>query len=133
MGWVNWTRKAAEPFGVAVASLGLDLNATRLRVMSGDAGRPPRTVPLDDPLDELPLAVSLEARTPEIGRAALALERRTPHLGAFDFLNDINLPRRWEAGRHSFSAADLLMLALNRVRAVCPRSENLTLSVPVYL
>src|SRR5688572_16104657 len=110
MGWVNWTRRATESFGASAATLGLDLNSTRLRAMSGEAGRPPRPVPLDEALDELPLAVSFENRTPEVGRAALALERRTPHLTAFDFLNDINLPRRWDGGRHSFTAADLMLL-----------------------
>ena len=41
MGWINWTRKAADSFGMSVASLGLDLNATRFRAMSGETGRPP--------------------------------------------------------------------------------------------
>jgi hypothetical protein len=133
MGWVNWTRKAAEPFGTSAAAVGLDLNSTRLRAMSGDAGRPPRAVPLDEPLDDLPLAVSLEQRTPEVGRAGLAIERRTPHLAVFDYLNEINLPRRWDANRHSFTAADLFSLVLNRIRPICPRSDNLTLVLPVYL
>jgi hypothetical protein len=132
MGWANWTRKAAETFGVAVAALGVDLNSTRIRAMSGEAGRPPRPMPLDDPLDELPLAVSLEQRTPEVGQAALAVERRTPHLAAFDFLNEINLPRRWEAGRHSLTAAELMSLVLARVRPAVPRTDNVTLALPAY-
>src|SRR5262249_45251406 len=76
MGWVNWTRKAAEQFGMAAAALGLDLNSTRLRAMSGETSRPPRPVPLDDALDELPLAVRLENSTPQIGRAAPPMVRR---------------------------------------------------------
>src|SRR5207244_5084494 len=100
---------------------------------SGEAGRPPRAVPLNEPFDELPMAVSLENRTTEVGRAALALERKTPHLTAFDFLHDLNQPRRWEAGRHSYSATDLLVLVLAKARAALPRSENLTLTLPVYL
>src|SRR5262245_9198082 len=133
MGWVNWTRKATESFGTSAAALGLDLNSTRLRAMSAEAGRPTRPVVLDEPLDELPLAASLENRSPEVGRAALGLERRTPHLAAFDFLNDINLPRKWEAGRHRYTASELMAQVLARVRPVLPRSDNTTLAVPVYL
>jgi hypothetical protein len=133
MGWVNWTRKAVEPFGSSAAALGFDLNSTRLRAMSAEAGRPPRPVVLDEPLDDLPLAVSLESRAPEVGRAALGLERRTPHLAAFDFLNDINVPRKWEAGRHALTASELLTLVIARLRPVVPRSDNTTLALPVYL
>lgn len=133
MGWVNWTRKPSEPFALGVATLGVDLNATRLRAMTCEAGRPPRPVLLDDPLEELDLAVSLEKRTPEAGRAGRLVERKTPHLGCYDFLNEINLPRHWEGGRHRLNAVELLSHVFAKARAALPKSENLTLTLPPYL
>jgi hypothetical protein len=133
MGWVRWSRKGSEPFQVGAGTVGADLNATRLRAMSCATGQPPKAIPLDDPFEDLPLAVSLERRPPELGRAAHALERKTPHLTCFGFLNEINQPRRWEIGRRSVDAADLLALVFERFRAVCPKPDNFTLALPVYL
>jgi hypothetical protein len=133
MGWVNWSRKGSEPYQVGAGTVGADLNSTRLKAMSCAAGQLPKPLVLDEPFEELPLAASLEKRQPEIGRAAHALERKTPHLACFDFLNEVNQPRRWEIGRRTVSAADLLLLAFERVRTLCPKPENFTLALPVYL
>src|SRR5947209_1213282 len=132
MGWVTWGRKSSEPFSAGSGTLGIDLNATRVRAMTGDASRQ-RALMLDEPSEELALAVSLEQRTPEVGYPARAIERLTPHLGCFDFLADIGQPRRWEAGRHHLTADDLLTLVMNRVRSTCPKPDSLTLTLPVYL
>jgi hypothetical protein len=133
MGWVNWSRKSNEPFAPSAGTLGVDLNSTRVRVVSGDSGRPARPVVLDDPNEELQLAVNLQNRAPEIGLAGRTIERTTPHLGCYDFLAEIGSPRRWDVGRHRLTGLDLINLVLNKVRAVCPNSNNLTLTVPVYL
>ena len=133
MGWVKWSRKATEPFQSGTGAVGVDLNATRLRALSCDAGASPKPVLLDDPFEELPLAVSLENRTPAIGREARTLERKSPHLGCYDFLNDINQPRVWEGGRGQYSAADLLALAFERLRAACVKPDNFALALPIYL
>jgi len=133
MRWVNWSRKSNEPFAAATGSMGLDLNATRIRVMTGEPGRTVRTLVLDDPAEELQLAVNLANRAPEVGLVGRAIERRTPHLGCFDFLDAIGEARRWDIGRHKLNAQDLMTLALNKMRAVCPTPLNLALTVPTYL
>ena len=44
MRWFNWSRKENDEFRVGVGTLGLDVNASRLRAVSSEPGRPPRTV-----------------------------------------------------------------------------------------
>lgn len=133
MGWPNWSRKNNETYSVSCGTVGLDINATRMRAMSCETGRPPRTLLLDDPHADLPLAVSLENRTAEVGRAALALERRLPHVVCFDFLSALTQPLEWKSNRHRFDAAGLLSLAIERFRTICPKPENFTLTLPVNL
>lgn len=133
MGWPSWSRKNSDSFTVSSGTVGLDVNATRLRAMSCETGRPPRSLLLDEPHADLPLAVSLENRHPEVGRAALGLERRLPHLTCFAYLDALTQPLEWKCGRHRFDAKGLLTLAIERVRTVCPKPENLTLALPVYL
>ena len=117
MSWGLWSRKSAEP--VAAASLvGLDLDARRARAAHGPAGdAAPRPLKLDPPHDELPMAVSLEKRTPEVGHAALALARKLPHLTAPAFLAALGQPRDWRAGRVRIDATGATMLAAERIRA----------------
>ena len=133
MGWFNWSRKVTEEYRAGGGTLGLDVNASRVRAVASETGRPPRVALLDDPHEELPLAVSLERPAAEVGRAALGLARRLPHMGCFDFLNDVGQPREWKVGRHRVTANQLVALALDRVRAACPRPDNLTLVLPTYL
>jgi hypothetical protein len=133
MGWFNWSRKATDEIRAGVGALGVDLNASRLRAMSSETGRPPRAVLLDDPHPDLPVAVALDRGVPEVGRAAWAVARRLPHLTCFDFLSGLGLPREWRAGRHSLTAGELLGLVFERFRAACPRPDHLTLVLPAYL
>src|SRR5256886_15424367 len=62
------------------------LPVSRARAVAGVRGVPPRVLPLDAPHADLPLAISLEGRRPEVGRAGLALCRQSPHLVCLDFL-----------------------------------------------
>jgi hypothetical protein len=133
MGWFNWSRKATDEIRAGVGALGVDLNATRIRAMSTETGRPPRAVLLDDPHPDLPVAVGLERDVPEVGRAAWGIARRLPHLTCFDFLSGLGLPREWRAARQSFTAGELLALVFDRFRAACPRPDHLTLVLPPYL
>ncbi len=133
MRWVNWSRKSNEPFAAAAGSMGFDLNSTRIRIITGEPGKTVRPIVLDEPMEELQLAVNLANRNPEIGSTGRAIERRTPHLGCYDFLAFVGQARRWEIGRHKLSALDLMNFALNKVRAVCPTPLNLTMVVPIYL
>ena len=113
MAWGNWSRKA-EPAAQAV--VGLDLNAGRARAVYGPgAGATPRFLALDDPYAELPLTISLEWRTPEVGRAGLALVRRMPHAVCADFLPALGQAREWRAGRNRLDAAAALALVATRL------------------
>src|SRR5262249_37011243 len=58
---------------IAMTLFGLDLNATRARAVGGAVGDFPWVAPLAGPLPELPLALCLEGRTPEVGAAGLRL------------------------------------------------------------
>lgn len=133
MGWPNWSRKNQDAYTVSCGTVGLDLNSTRMRAMCSETGRPPRALPLDDPHADLPLAISLENRSPELGHAALALERRLPHVVCFDFLDALTQPLEWKNGKHRHGAAALTSLVIERFRVLCPKPENLTLTLPVYL
>src|SRR5262245_11019097 len=133
MGWVSWKRKSTVNASNESSILGLDLNASRARGIGCGMSRPPRTIPLDDPHEELPLAVSLEKSTPEVGRAALSLVRKLPHLACLDYLNDLGSLREFKHGRYTISAAGLLDLVLRRIRAASPNPEHVTLTLPVHL
>ena len=133
MSWVNWKRKPSPNPAGATGILGLDLNASRVRAMCCAQGRPPRSVALEEPHEELPLAVSLEKSALNIGRSALALVRKLPHQVCLDFLNDLGTTREFKYGRHSLNATGLLDPALRRMQSACPVPEHLTLSLPVYL
>ena len=80
------------------ALVGLDLNSSRIRAVSGPPGLA-QPLSFDGAEGELPLAISLEGRHPEAGRAGLALCRRLPHLACLDFLPCLGQPRQWTAGR----------------------------------
>jgi hypothetical protein len=115
------------------AAVGLDLDSSRVRAMAGEPGRPARPLLLDEPHADLPMAVFLEKRLPEPGRPALGNARRTPHLACFDFLASLGTPHLWQAGRHRFDAAGLLLLILDRIRTATPRPEHLASVLPIYL
>jgi hypothetical protein len=81
----------------------------------------------------LPLAVSLEKSSPEVGRPGLAIARKLPHLACFDLLNDLGTPREWKGARQNYKSSALFSLILDRVRNTCPKPEQLTLVLPAYL
>jgi hypothetical protein len=120
------------PPGGTQPLVGLDLNSTRARAVVAAAGRPPEPLTIDGEA-ELPLAVSLEGRAPEAGRAGLALIRRTPHLACANFLPFIGEGREWSAGRHRLDAAGALVLVLDRLRTACAAAQAVALAVPAYL
>src|SRR5260370_1257197 len=62
--------------------LALDLNATRIRAALGATAEESRSVPLEGQEAELPLAVSLEGRYPEVGRAGSACPATVDRPGA---------------------------------------------------
>ena len=82
---------------------------------------------------ELLLAVSLEARTLEVGRAGLLLGRRAPHLACTGFLPFLGQDREWSAGRHRLDAAQALALIFDRLSPFVSQASAIALAVPPYL
>jgi hypothetical protein len=117
--------------------IGLDLNATRARAIQGEHHGPGPHIPLGLPLDgnerELPLAVSLEERQPQVGRAGAGLCRRSPHLACLDFLPYLGDDRHWDSGRHRLDAAAAFALVCEQLQRRLGRAKGVTVALPAYL
>src|SRR5262249_3716200 len=113
--------------------IGFDLNSSRARAVSGTSSSLVGSVPLEESGEELPLAVSLEGRRPDVGRAGVSLCRLSPHLVCQNFLALLGGPGEWSAGRHRYDAAQLVSLVWDRVQPVCAAARGMALCVPVYL
>src|SRR5271165_7112632 len=95
--------------------VGLDIDATRARAVSGPAARAPMPLRLAEPHAALPLALSLQGRQATVGGAALALCRRLPDCACLDFLPHLGSPRVWRYRRHCLDAARALGLVLDHL------------------
>jgi hypothetical protein len=111
---------------------GLDLNASRVRAVSGPPGQP-CALALGDEAAELPMAISLQGRTPEIGRAGLSLCRQSPHLLCYEFLDKLGSDKDWKAGRHRLDAGRAVSLVCERLRKPLTGVNALALALPSYL
>ncbi len=112
--------------------LGLDVNAGRIRGVCGPA-RAPRPIALHDGQRDLPLAISLEKRRLEVGRAGVALCRRLPHFACTEFLPHLGEARQWRAGRHRLDASGALAAVLPCLQPACVGVKGLALTLPSYL
>jgi len=130
MAW-NWSRKtpaANEDRG----ALGVDLNAGRARATYGRASRN-KLFLLDDPHTDLPLAVSLDKRTPDVGRAALSVCRTLPHTMAVNYLPQLGQVFEWKHAKHAVTADGLVTLALEKLGQATSSNSGLSLALPPYL
>lgn len=112
--------------------IGVDLNATRARALHCTAAGP-APLPLEGCHAELPLALSLENRTPAVGKAGLALCRKLPHLACMDFLPHLGTNRQWSAGRHRLDAAAAFGLVCQHLQPRFAKAAGVVVSVPAYL
>ncbi|MFO0800961.1 MAG: hypothetical protein U0804_26140 [Gemmataceae bacterium] len=127
-----WSRKPA-PVHDKSRVVGIDLTASRARAVSVGGGKV-RVLVLDDPAEELVLAVAGDRRTPEVGHAGAGLRRTAPHAVALGFLPAVGQSREFPAGRHSPTADTLVELALAKVGAtVAAETEAAGLVLPSYL
>lgn len=131
MAWGTWPRKHATDPGTAVA--GLDINATRARGAVTSAGTPPRPLLLADPEEELPLAISLEGRAPQVGPAALAFRRAAPHQLCAGFLPMLGQPKVWSAGRHKLDASTALAHVASALKNTLTEVGGIEVCLPAYL
>jgi hypothetical protein len=114
--------------------VGLALNATHARAAAGVADSTPCPLALDPGGDtDLPLAISLQQRTPEVGKAGRALSRQLPHLACFGILPRLGSNHVWTAGRHRISVERAVTLVAERLRPALSGAKAIGLTVPSYL
>ena len=124
MAWGVWNRK---PTDAVTATVGLDLNSSRARAVSGPPwGAAPRVLPLADVHADLPLQVSLEHRTPVVGWPGYHLVRQAPHLICRDYLPSLG---ERGASRVTESALAATIAALKRE---LPPGHAAGLAIPAY-
>lgn len=111
----------------------VDVNASRVRVVQGVAPREARPVLLEGTHAELPLALSLEGRSPAPGRAGIALRRRSPHLACTTFLPYLGENREWSGPRCRIDATRALTMVLDVVSGRVGRHGAVALAIPSYL
>jgi hypothetical protein len=113
--------------------VGLDLDATRARAVSGPVGPPPAPLRLGGACGDLPVAVCLEGRHPQVGAAATGLCRRLPDFACLDFLPHLGGPRVWSGGRHCLDADRAAGLVLDHLGRGFGRAEGVAAALPAYL
>ena len=113
--------------------IGLDLNATRARAVQGPIQNLPAPLRLDGERRDMPLALSLEGRTPEVGRAGTLLCRRAPHLTCLDFLPYLDQQHTWTAGKHQLDAEQALGFVFRELQTTCGRAKGVAIALPAYL
>jgi hypothetical protein len=113
--------------------VGLDLNSTRARAVHGPAGGAPGPLALEDDHAELPLALTIDGRTAEPGRAAAGVCRKLPHLACLDFLAHLDSQRVWSAGKHRLDAAGALAIVCESLAPRFSKSQGVGLALPTYL
>jgi hypothetical protein len=98
--------------------VGIDLNATRALAVAGPSLHEFGQIQLDAPYDDLPLALSLEDRTPRVGHAGLALARLRPHSCCCDFLSYLGTDKIWSSNHHHLDADQALTLVFRHLANV---------------
>jgi len=114
--------------------LGVDLNATRARAVSGTPGDFPCSLPLDPPALELPLILSLAGSSPELGSPALRHVRQLPHLVCHSFLASLGTSsgKQWVTPSHRLDSRRAVELVLQRMRLVCGSARGMVMTLPSY-
>lgn len=112
--------------------VGLDLNASRARAVQGPVGDFPRPLSLGEGGD-LPVTLSLERSSVEVGRGGEKLRCRAPHLLCHTFLPVLGETRRWKAGRHDLDGFQAMELFWRHLARPLGAGREIVLSLPSYL
>ncbi len=113
--------------------VGLDLNASRARAVTGSETQQVALVRLDGERLELPLALSLQERTPRVGHVGQALTRTRPHLTCQDYFAFVGTGRTWHLGRHQFDADRAVEWTFTALARLLGRASALAVVWPAYL
>ncbi|MGH9677801.1 MAG: hypothetical protein ACRD36_11925, partial [Candidatus Acidiferrum sp.] len=113
--------------------VGLDLNSTRARAVHGSPNGVPMSLPLEDGRAELPLALSLENKALEAGRAGCALCRQAPQLACLDFLKHLGDERTWQSQRNRLDANKALTHVFDKLTSRFGRFQGVASGIPTYL
>lgn len=117
--------------------LGLELNASVVRGVSGPRGDYPQPLPLEPPGHDLPLVFLLERSTPELGKSALGAAREKGHLICREFLPHVGesgpKATRWRIGRHKLDADSALALVFQRLQPIGKTAQRVALTLPSYI
>jgi hypothetical protein len=113
--------------------IGLDVTACRARAVAGPPSLEPAPLALEGKSSELPLALSLEDRTPAVGAAAVAHARSRPHLACLDFLPHLGTPHEWVSPRHRLDAGRALGFVFERLARAFARGQGVAAALPAYL
>jgi hypothetical protein len=116
--------------------LGLDLNASRARAVFGPQGDFPLPTSLEADAAELPMILSMEKSTLQVGRAGLRLVREAPHLACAHFLPHLGeqgpLARTWRANRHRLDADHAFAAFVQHIRPVTKKAKGVVSVIPSY-
>src|SRR5437588_5367370 len=121
------------PHEAAHPLVGLEINATRARAVVGSGRALPQSLRLEAESEELPLALSLAGRHPEVGRAGAAVCRQAPHAACVNFLPHLGDGRQWSAGKHRLDAATALTLVFQHLKTRCSATQGQVIALPAYL
>lgn len=117
--------------------LGIDWNSLRVRAVQGELSEFALPLPLDPPAADLPMVISLEKTTPEIGLEGLRHCRRQPHMicqGFLPFVGETETIRhRWRGGKHHLDATQATALVWKRLAPICQQADGVVLGLPSYL
>ena len=113
----------------------IELNASMLRGVTGQRGTYP--LPLAPDHQGMPLVISLERSTPELGHAALAVAREKSHAICRGFLPHVGLvgpkSRKWHIDRHRLDADAAVSLVCAKLLPQTKSTTQLTAALPAYL
>lgn len=111
----------------------LDLNADRVWALSGSGGQGPHVERIEGEHSELPLVLSLEGRSVEVGQAGARLVRKSPHLVCAGFLPRLGQNCEWQHGRHRLGPNGALKHVFARLAAALPNRKAMAMALPAYL